>query len=102
MLQTLSGGPFSSTRRDQEGIILPLLNYRQDLKKLPALQSDNQKTTVKNQGETEILNAMKLIEGQEVKFIDEDQSRKQDRKEGKPTQAHQTILITDPGNVGQY
>ena len=35
LLQNLSSGPFSSTRKDQEGIIHPLLNYnRRNVKKL--------------------------------------------------------------------
>ena len=97
LLQNLSSGPFSSTRKDQEGIIHPLLNYnRRNVKKLTFR---NQDENVKDQGETEILNAMKLIEQQDVKFIDEDQTKKEDRKEGKPI--HQTTLISDPGNVGK-
>ena len=101
LLQTLSSGPFSSTRRDPEGIIHPLLNYRKNVKRLPFLRRNdhNEGEIVKNQGETEILNAMKLIELQEVKFIDEDQTNKEGRKEEKPM--HQTTLMSDPGNVGQ-
>ena len=96
LLRNLSSGPFSSTRRDPEGIILPLLNYRQNVKKLPFLHRRNQEEIVQNQGETEILNALKLIEGQDLKFIDEVQATKEGRKEGKPS--HQTTL---PANVRQ-
>ena len=99
LLNTLSSGPFSSTRRDPEGIIHPLLNYRKKIKKVAFSQRRNQGEIEKNQGETEILNAMKLIELQEVKFIDENQTNKEGRKEGKPT--HQPTLMSDPGNVGQ-
>ena len=99
LLNTLSSGPFSSTRRDPEGIIHPLLNYRKKIKKVAFSQRRNQGEIEENQGETEILNAMKLIELQEVKFIDENQTNKEGRKEGKPT--HQPTLMSDPGNVGQ-
>ena len=99
LLHNLSSGPFSSTRTDPEGIIHPLLNYRKNIKRLPFLQRTSQEKIVKNQGETEILNAMKLIEGQDVKFIDEVQTTKEGRKEGKPS--HQTTWLSDTGNVGQ-
>ena len=98
-LQNLSNGPFSSTRTDPEGIILPLLNYRKNVKKLPFLHRGNQEEIVQNQGETEILNAMKLIEGQDLKFIDEVKTTEEGRKAGKLT--HQIKLLSDPANVGQ-
>ena len=76
-----------------------MLNYRKNVKKL---QSRDQENVVKNQGETEILDAMKLIEGQDVKFIDENQTTKEKGKKGKPTPQPTLQLMSDLGNVRQH
>ena len=80
-----------------------MLNYRKNDKKLPFLQqSRDQENVVKNQGETEILDAMKLIEGQDVKFIDENQTTKEKGKKGKPTPQPTLQLMSDLGNLRQH
>ena len=98
LLKTISDGPFSSTRTGAEGIILPLLNYRRT-GSTSTLSKTRKHQTVKERHEkndTEILNAMKLIEQHKVKFIEEDPSSGREERNKEERQIVYTLdLHTD-------
>ena len=102
LLKTISDGPFSSTRTGAEGIILPLLNYRRNTSS-SALSKTRKHQTVKERHEkndTEILNAMKLIEQHKVKFIEEDPSSGREERNKEERQIVYTLdLHTDNVNI---
>ena len=102
-LQNISGGPFSSTRTGSEGIILPVLNYRRDVAS-SSLSKNRRQRTVKEKREpsndgTEILEAMKLIEQHQLKFIDEDRGLERCEKVSAHVDHHQSFP-QDTDNVG--
>lgn len=103
-LQNISGGPFSSTRTGSEGIIVPVLNYRKNVESKSFMKKPRQRM-MKDQSEsknddTEILTAMKLIEENQLKFIDEDPGGDRSNNEPKYIDHNHALPITENEGFG--